>query len=302
MKRPDLFLVGAPKAGTTSLHAYLAQHPSIFMSDRKEPHYFGTDIEPVWWRIRDEASYLELFGQAREDQWAGESSVWYLFSEAAPAQIKDFSPDAKIIIMVRRPAEAMWALHWQLVRGLYEDILDFRTALEAEPDRALGKRVPKDATDSVPLQYRRVYEYGPQIERYYETFGRDRTHVIVFEEFAADTGAAVRDVFSFLGVDPSFEPDLAVKNEAKAVGQLGVRRALNRAPWIMRSLRKLPPGARKMIGGAASVAGRERTRPPLDEALRAELCEQTRGTMEHVERLIGREIPSWHTPSGPPRA
>src|SRR5665647_751711 len=110
LKRPDFFIVGAPKCGTTAMNNYLAQHPDVFMA-QKEIHYFGSDLKM---RVKvSESEYLNYFQNAEEKKLIGEASVWYLFSEKAAAEIKAFSPQAKIIIMLRDPIDVLHSLHSQ---------------------------------------------------------------------------------------------------------------------------------------------------------------------------------------------
>jgi hypothetical protein len=108
MKKPDFFIVGAPKCGTTSLSEYLKQHPEIFMSEPKEPHFFGTDLESYWGgrfeRYRDVHKYLSLFANVQDEIRVGEASPWYLYSKRAAEEIKQFNPASRIIILLRRAA------------------------------------------------------------------------------------------------------------------------------------------------------------------------------------------------------
>ena len=91
LKKPDFFIVGAPKSGTTALNNYLSQHPNVFMA-QKELHRFGSDLKMKI--IPSEEEYLQSFQGSREGQLIGEASVWYLFSKSAAAEIKSFSPAA----------------------------------------------------------------------------------------------------------------------------------------------------------------------------------------------------------------
>src|SRR5882672_1680365 len=110
MRKPDCFIVGAPRCGTTAMYTYLGQHPEIFMSARKEPHFFGTDLSsPAL--VRDEQQYLSLFAKAQNEKRAGEASVFYLYSQRAAREIHAFCPSARIIIMLRNPVEMMYSLH-----------------------------------------------------------------------------------------------------------------------------------------------------------------------------------------------
>ena len=128
-RKPDFFIVGAPKCGTTSMFHYLRQHPQIFMPDNKEPHYFGKDLIKMSDEFIDnEDEYLNLFKDAKSDQKLGEASTFYLYSKSAYKEIKEYNPDAKIIIMLRNPIDFLHSLHSQLLFSGYEDELDFEIA------------------------------------------------------------------------------------------------------------------------------------------------------------------------------
>ena len=105
MRKPDFFIVGAPKCGTTSMHRYMSQHPDIFMAQGKEPIYFGSDLKHDW-KVSQE-QYFDLFRDADREQRIGEKSVWYMHSETAAAEIKAFDANADIIIMLRNPVDMM---------------------------------------------------------------------------------------------------------------------------------------------------------------------------------------------------
>src|SRR6187551_2293912 len=149
MRRPDLFIIGAPKSGTTSLYEYLEGHPEVFMSPVKEPGYFSGDVNREHRRRfsypADEAKYLALFADARDEKRLGEASTRYILSPAAAAQVKDFQPDARIVAILRNPVEMIHSLHGELVSTGDEDITDFAEALAADHDRAEGRRLPPGA-------------------------------------------------------------------------------------------------------------------------------------------------------------
>src|SRR5215471_2980035 len=101
MRKPDFFIVGAPKCGTTAIFDYLAQHPEVFLAP-KELHFFGSDLNYPTRKV-NEVEYLKWFESAKEERRVGEASVWYFYSQLAPQEIKQFSPDARIIISLRNP-------------------------------------------------------------------------------------------------------------------------------------------------------------------------------------------------------
>jgi hypothetical protein len=114
--------------------------------------------------------------------------------------------------MLRNPVDVMYAQHSQLVFNQREDLTDFVDALAAEDDRRAGRRVPKDAIRPEALFYRHSVRFAEQLQRYFDVFGRDGVHVIVFDDLVADARAVYRSTLEFIGVDSSFEVDLSVYN------------------------------------------------------------------------------------------
>ena len=124
MQKPNFFIVGLPKSGTTALHDFLNQHPQIFMSKVKEPHFFCTDFHresdafhdsQLFFHFRDEETYLKLFSDLTTEKVIGESSTGYLYSKEAAKQIHDFNPEAKILIVLREPTSFLYSVHSQVL-------------------------------------------------------------------------------------------------------------------------------------------------------------------------------------------
>ncbi len=295
-RRPDFFIVGAPKCGTTAMDRYLKQHPEIFVPEAKELHYFGRDL--VLNRHRDTLEeYLARFEGGADARRAGEASVWYLWSRTAAREIKDFEPEARIIIMLRDPVEVMYSQHSQaIINGLGdEDILDFAEALAAEPDRAAGRRVPKVCTFADGLRYREIVRFTGQVRRYFEVFGRERVHVILFDDFKADVAATYRELLTFLEVDPSFEADLEVINANQVVRSQKLRKAQRLIPTRLKGL--VPTGPRKAISGAINRMNIDyQKRKPMDPDLRAQLKAELAGEVEALSELLGRDLTHWSKP------
>jgi len=139
MRRPNFFIVGAPKCGTSALFAYLNQHPQVFMAHLKELHFFGTDVRYPARPTLDQ--YLLHFAKAREELRVGEASTSYLFSQSAAQEIRAFNPAARIVIMLRNPVDMMYSLHSEMLYWLNEDIEDFEAALEAEEKRKVVENI-----------------------------------------------------------------------------------------------------------------------------------------------------------------
>jgi hypothetical protein len=218
---PNLFVVGAAKAGTTSLWRYLDVHPDIFMSGTKEPHFFSGFDEGLFPVVHDEASYLRLFAGARTPL-RGEASPSYLWRARAAERIKRTSPDAKILIVLRDPVERLHALYWHRVRIGFE-----RESFGAAFARELAPGFP--AARSV---YVRRGTCAGDVARYLRLFGSN-VRVLLFDDLVRDVGRELRDVFRFLGVDEAVADRIpqhthnafALPRNALAAELIGSRRA-----------------------------------------------------------------------------
>jgi hypothetical protein len=295
-KRPDFFIVGAPKCGTTALIDYLKQHPEVFVPERKELDYFGSDLVFKNYRLTEE-QYLSWFAPANGEKRAGEGSVWYLRSIRAAAEIKAFSPAAQIIIMLRNPVDVMHALHSQRVYNGNEDIEDFAAALDAEADRRRGVRLPQRATDHFGCFYRDTVRYATQIERYFDTFGRDRVKVILYDDFAQDTARAYRETCQFLEVNHEFRPSLRVVNARKRVRNQAVRDFLRRPPagagLVLRALGLRPDRNGGYKGWLRRLNSTARSLPALDPEMRKTLQREFEPEVRQLSKLLRRDLSYW---------
>jgi len=194
-KRPDFFIVGAPKCGTTALAQYLHSHKEIFMPVVKEMHLFGSDLRFTggFYRRRLDAYLAEYEGRNGELR-AGEASVWYLFSKQAAAEIHAFNPQASVIIMLRNPTEMIYSLYHQFLYDGNEHLPTFEEALRAEDDRRAGRNITRHTSFVAGLIYRETALYTAQVRRYFDVFGRDSVKVIIYDDFAADPAAEYAQV------------------------------------------------------------------------------------------------------------
>jgi Sulfotransferase domain len=294
-RRPDFFIVGAPKCGTTAMAEYLRQHPQIFMPMAKELHYFGSDL--AYFRRRPTPEeYMACFADAAEARRVGEASVGYLYSEHAPAEILAFSPQASVIVMLRDPLDAIPARHAQRLFVGEEDIEDLEAALAAEPERELGRRVPPACDIPYALRYVWTSRYASHVERYFEAFGRERVHVILYDELRDDTAAAYRETLRFLGCDPNFVPQFPVVNARKRARSRTFQRLIRTPPQPIRSFgfRLLSRPARVRLRRFLYRYNSQPIKPqPMPPELRARLRDELRPDVERLGRVLQRDLSHW---------
>jgi Sulfotransferase family len=213
---PNFFVAGAPKAGTTALHAALARHPELYMSAVKEPKFFLTDGPPpaqggpgdaktyrenVWRR----ADYEALFDGAPPGALRGESTPFYLYSQAAQQRIRTLVPDARMIVVLRDPIErahSNWTHLWSA--GL-DPIDDFVRACDAE-----DRRIAAGWADF--WRYKRLGLYGEQVEHLYSVFPADRVLLMRYRELLGNPVGTLNRICVFLGVSPDLISDLPREN------------------------------------------------------------------------------------------
>jgi hypothetical protein len=296
--RPNFFIIGAPKCGTTAMSEYLRTHPNVFMSKLKEPHFFSSDIinSPY---VRNVQEYLDLFRAASREQYMlGEASADYLMSKVAVEKIASFSPDSKIVIMLRRPSELVRSFHNQLVKHGVECVLDFEEAWNLQVERSQGRNLPRNIRFPKLLQYKMVGEIGTQVKRVVSIFPRDRVHIIFFDDFSVDPRGEYYRLLTFLGLHEDDREDFPRVNESIQyrwlwLGQLP-KRLRGYVAKPLTTLR-LKTGFRgigliKMLDRFNTVPAQ---RPPLSIEFRRYLDEVFSDEVSILEELLGRDLSAW---------
>jgi hypothetical protein len=300
VRKPDFFIVGAPRCGTTAMRIYLGEHPEIFMVSRGgrfdgDPHFFGTDLySPDY--IRAEQQYLSLFAEATTEKRVGEKSSRYLYSRRAAAEIRTFQPSACIIIMLRNPVDMLYSLHSIYLNVGFEDIVDFEAALEAENDRKRGQRLPSSLspTEYWLFLYREFVRYTEQAQRYVDTFGWENVHIIIFDDIIDDAARVYRETLRFLDVDPDFQTNLDKV-------QPDVR---NHSKTLLNFLNSPTPALRSLVLATIPLPIRDRITkglrrlnavpvPALDQGLRRRLQAEFLPEVQQLSKLIGRDLTHW---------
>jgi hypothetical protein len=281
---PNFFIAGAPKAGTSSLSAYLQALPGVYMSRLKEPNYFSRVIVPddhPLRPIRDERRYLQLFADAGNARVVGEASPTYLADPGAAGLIKAAIPHAKVLVSLRDPVERAYSHYLMMLnngtaRGTF--LREIKRGLAHGDNRSLA------------LLRADVGLYCAQVERFHDAFGDAQFQVLIFEEFSADVPGSLRQVCRFLGLAPPQAPvpTPAYREYSVARGPL-VRflfgnRSISRATELL-----VPATLRKAVRDRLLV--KRGAKPAMEPEAREFLREFYSDDVRSLERLLGRKLP-----------
>ena len=197
--KPNLFIVGAPKCGTTSLYHALRQNPDILMSKDKEPHFFCNDLKISKYKSIKEYERLFNFSTNKRKKIIGEASATYLFSKVAIKNIKKYNPDAKIIVCIRNPIEFVYSFHNQMIRAGQENITKFETAWDLQQERKKGHNIPRSCKIPILLQYKKWGLFSEQLARLYKNFPSAQIKLVLLDDFKENKNL-INDIEKFLDV------------------------------------------------------------------------------------------------------
>jgi len=293
-RSPDFFIVGAPKCGTTALYEFLRAHPDIYMPEGKELEYFGSDLKKNPKKTMDE--YLFFFKGWNNEKVVGEASVRYLYSKKAAEEIKEFEPNAKILIMVRNLVDLLYSYHSQELYNGNENIEKLLDAIEAEADRKNGLKIPD--TNFLPdaLFYMEQMKISDQIERYIETFGSEQVHIIVYDDFKSDIKNTYKKVLEFLDVNMDFTPEFKVINPNKKIRSSLLSNFVGKQPRITREFIKIFTTLnfrQKIRKYLRKINTNYDQRDPMSYELREYLTKKLAPEIDKISKLLDRDLSSW---------
>lgn len=283
--KPNLFIVGAAKCGTTSLVNTLSSHDDIYFPVQKEPMYYIDDIG-----IREKSEYLQLY-RGREEVIIGDGSTGYLYPDYCAARIKEHCPEAKILIVLRHPARAAFSM-WQYLLNHGNETQTFQQALEESETR---KRADfKAACTGWYANYLYVdrYKYAGQVERYLDAFGREKVKVIVFEELIRDPGKILSDLWGYLGLKP-MDAKLERENVSGRPRSRALKAILDQRKRAVRHI--VPKRFRAPLRNALARVNTSSEKIVMSAAEYDHFCELA--DLEHeiakLETLIERKLNAW---------
>ena len=286
--QPNLFIAGAPKCGTTSMHDYLGQHPDIQFPTRKEPNFFGKDLHITDRRSQEE--YLSLFEGISNAKYTGESMVYKLYSESAAAEIKEMFPASKIIIMLRNPIDFMHSMYYQNRYEAIEPSLTFEEALENEAHVSANfSDYKKKINMPHRLLYRKMASFSVQVKRYLELFGPENVYIIDFLDFTRNTEKVFASTLSFLNLAP-FNANFEIINASKRNRSVVLRKAMASPPPLFSKFAKLILSQKTKTSihrflKSMNTAPNRKT--PMSEKTKEQLLLEFEDEINEIERVTG---------------
>jgi len=274
---PTFLIAGVEKSGSTSLYHYLRQHPDVFMPNQKEPNFFidGGSIQTL-------DDYEALFDGASGAVARGEASVGYMNDPSSAARIAAVLPDAQILIVLRDPAARAYSHYNMLVEHGVLPSRPYSEVLQQAEERA------DFAFTGLPTS-----RYAKGLRAFQEAFG-ENVHVHFFDELKADPLATVRAIYTQIGVDPSFTPDLTqTYNRTHRPKSSVLQRLMRRSNPVKSVLRTLIPETyRSRLRDSLTEVNKSPV-PPLDPESRARLTRLLRDDIEETEAILGRSLDAW---------
>jgi Sulfotransferase domain len=308
MKLPTFLILGAAKGGTTSLYAYLQQHPEVFMSVPKEPTFFGNEgTDGLFNGPHDEdrayhsrvittfSDYGALFRNVTDQKAIGEASVYSLYLPQAPAQIKKYVPNAMMFAVLRNPADRAYSAYLHVVRQARER-LSFAAALEKEPERIRQKWNPL-------WHFKAMGFYYEQVKRYYDMFGRQQVRIYLYEDFQKNPLAVISEVLESLAVNTSFTPDMSRRYKKSYVPKYpAIERVLHQSKVKVQFAKQHWPKpmrwrAKYLEAFIDRVASPNRfAPPPIPPDVRSSLLSEYHDDILRLSDLLGRDLSHWCNP------
>ena len=281
---PNFFIVGAPKAGTTSLFHYLDNHPEIFLSHIKEPNFFSVKtiaenhhIKP----IRDKKNYLELFKNVKNKKIIGEASTSYLADPEAPKLIHEVSPDAFILISLRDPVERIFSHFLMYVRD-FNWTHSFHEQLTKEFEHIENKITP-----TIGLE---IGLYYKQVKRYYDIFGKKNLKIIFYEEFSKQPSEVLKTILQFLDVEPTIDNLKTEIYNPYFVERSAVTRGIRTNRFLEKIVKRtLSPSTRLYIRNRFFV--KKESKPTMNVQDRQMLIRFYRDDVEKLGSLLNCKLP-----------
>ena len=299
---PDFLIIGAGKSGTTSLEAYLDQHPEIFLPTRKEPNFFAyehrradefSDLETIEHfntSVTTYEAYSALFEQAKEEHKVGEISNTYMYMPGSIDNINKYIPEAKFIAILRQPAERLFSRYMHLVRvnkqpeGEFEDLFDKQS-------------IWWERADLINEGY-----YYRNLKQYFDAFDASRIKVLLHEDLLKQRDETLAEMCRFLGVSDCFEfKSSTFYNQSGVIKNQGLNKLIGNDSVLIKGMKRVSPAIYDKIKSSnflkdvvEKVRNKNLERKKLSPELKSRISHEIYGEdIANLSKLIDRDLSHW---------
>jgi Sulfotransferase family len=283
MTLPTFIVIGVAKGGTTSLYRYFDQHPDVFMYAEKGTNYFGYEDARDWkwadegeppllrhFRVETFEEYEEAFAGSSGERAVGEVSPQYFRSPGAAARMHARLPDVQVIVSLRNPAERAFSGYLMRIR-------------RGEPVTSASEDLSADSS------HVREGFYYRRMKRYFDVFPREQIKVLLFDDFRRDPAQVMTELFSFIGVDPGFQPDTQPRHNPANVPRSRILNRFLYQPAVIRTAKAVLP--ERLHGSAKRVREVNLEEPPkMSPELRSRLLALYREDILSLEGLVQKDL------------
>lgn len=285
----ELMIIGAEKAGTTSLMRYLAQHPAIHAPSEMEMNFFAVERE---YRQGYAHAFRRYFGTARAGALVAAKSAAILDFPLAARRLREHNPAMRLVALLRHPVDRAWSAYWYARRHEWETIPTFEAAIAAEETAGPPVEQP-------PLFSRRYLsrgKYSRHLEALFSCFPRDQVEIVLLEELKRDPEEVCRRIWSACGLPPATLAATGRHNGAALPRWPILARWINRPGPVKRLLRAAVPDtlASRLRTLLLRMNEREAQIPPLDPRTRRRLCAYFQPYNQELAQLLGRDLDRWN--------
>lgn len=292
---PNFIIFAAMRSGTSSIYKYLEQHPDILMSSLKEPGFFICEADKNIFTqkiiddftvITDWEFYHKLFEHHNGEKAIGEATILYLYYEKCAATIKKYLPDVKLIAVLRNPADRAFSHYIWGIKNELETLDSFEAALLAEKERSQAQK-------SFIYNYKDMGFYSRQIQHYYQIFDPKQIKICLYENFINNPKLFMQDIFNFLEVDSSFEPDMSQKYNPSLIPRNNSWDNFIRRPNPIKSMIKpfIPSKLRRKVKKKAKYSNLYK--PEFKTATRQELILEYKEDILKLQELTKQDFSIW---------
>lgn len=272
---PNLFIIGAPRCGTTSLYAALKQHSQVYTSVLKEPHFYSKDLPKQPHTVNSQEDYSRLFDARTNQIFSAEASVWYLYSPRAALEVARHNPSARVIVLLRSPVEMILSLyHLYLRTGNEEERNADKALLRCEPIAFEHSYFPPG------LLYSRLMRFEQHLTAWFDALPGEQIQVVFYEEFYSEPVQSFNRLCRWLGIDDLQDISFDSKIARQRVKMQAMKQILN-----------LPPHLRKKINPKATEIHSGKKTNHISVNTRERLQARAEQGFTNLSGLLGRPLP-----------